>query len=46
MFAMSIYEEKVLAKVCLIHAEHMSLYNFIILKKKRDSNIGVFLWNL
>ena len=32
---MSISEEKVLAKVQLIHAEQMSLYNFIILSKKR-----------
>ena len=30
----SIYEKKVLAKVQLIHAEQMPLYNFVILKKK------------
>ena len=29
-----------------IHSEQMSLYNFIISRKKRDSNIGIFLWNL
>ena len=29
-----------------IHAEQMSLYNFIISRKKRDSNTCVFLWNL
>ena len=42
----SIYEKKISAEVRLIHAEQMSLYNFIILRKKRDSNTGVFLWNL
>ena len=42
----SIYEEKVSAKVWLIHAEQMSLYNFIILRKKRDSNTCVVQWNL
>ena len=42
----SIYEKKKLAEVWLICAEQMSLYNFIILKKKRDLNTGVFLWNL
>ena len=31
----SIYEKKNLAKVQLIHAEQMSLYNFIILRKKQ-----------
>ena len=30
----SIYQEKVSAEVQLIHAEQMSLYNFIIWKKK------------
>ena len=34
----SIYEENVWAKVRHIHAEQMPLYNFIILRKKRDSN--------
>ena len=43
---MSIHEKKFLAEVRLIHAEQMPLYNFIILRKKRDSNAGVFLWNL
>ena len=28
----SVYEKKVLAEVQLVHAEQMSLYNFIILK--------------
>ena len=42
----SIYEKNILAEVRLIHAEQMSLYNFIILSKKRDFNTGVFLWNL
>ena len=31
----SIYEKKILAEVLLIHAEQMSLYNFIILRKKQ-----------
>ena len=30
----SIYEKKISAEVRLIHAEQMSLYNFIILRKK------------
>ena len=30
----SIYEKKISAEVRLIHAEQMSLYNVIILKKK------------
>ena len=46
MFVTSIYEEKVSARVQLIYAEQISLYNFIILRKKRDSNKGVFLQNL
>ena len=33
-----------LAEAQLINAEQMSLYNCIILRKKRDSNTGVFLW--
>ena len=31
----SIYEKKVLADVRPIHAEQMSLYNFIVLRKKQ-----------
>ena len=31
----SIYEKKNSAEVRLIHAEQMSLYNFIILRKKQ-----------
>ena len=42
----SIYEKKISVEVPLIHAEQMSLYNFIILREKRDSNTSVFLWNL
>ena len=30
----SIYEKKISAEVRLIHAEQMSLYNFIVLRKK------------
>ena len=30
----SVYEEKISAKVWLIHAEKISLYNFIILRRK------------
>ena len=33
MFMTSIYEEKMSVEVRLIHAEQMSLYNFIILRK-------------
>ena len=51
---MSIQEKKILAELWLIHAEQMSFYNFIILKKKqwpatfskRHSSTGAFLWNL
>ena len=32
---MSIYEKIISAKVWLIHAEQMSLYNFINLRKKQ-----------
>ena len=32
----SIYEEKISAEVWLIHAEQMSLYNSIILRKKES----------
>ena len=42
----SIYKEKVSSKLRLIPAEQMSLCNLIISRKKRDSNTGVFLWNL
>ena len=35
----------ILAEVWLIQ-EEVSLYNFVILRKKRDSNTDVFLWNL
>ena len=31
----SIYEKKISAEVRLIHAEQLSLYNFIILRKKQ-----------
>ena len=34
------------AEVQIIQAEERSLYNFIILRRKGDSNMGVFLWNL
>ena len=37
MFMTSVCEENISAEVQLIHAEHMSSYNFIILRKKRDS---------
>ena len=39
-------EKKISAEVQLIQAEQMFLYNFIILRKTRDSNTVVFLWNL
>ena len=42
----SIYEKKISAEVPLIPAEQMYLYNFIILREKRDSNTCAFLWNL
>ena len=45
MFMRSIYEEKILAEVWLIHAEQVPLYNFIVLRTI-DSKTGVFLWNL
>ena len=35
MFMTSVYEKKISAEVRLIHAEQMSLYNFIILRKKQ-----------
>ena len=38
--------EKNLAEVWLINAGQMSLYNFLILRKERDSNTGVLLWYL
>ena len=31
----SIYEKKISTEVRLIHAEQMSLYNFVILRKKQ-----------
>ena len=31
----SIYEKKISAEVRLIHAEQLSLYNFMILRKKQ-----------
>ena len=34
-FMTSIYENKISAKVRLFHAEQMSLYNFIVLRKKQ-----------
>ena len=37
---MSIHQKKISAEVQLIHAEQMSLYNFIILCKKTDSDTG------
>ena len=42
----SIYEKKISAEVRLVHAEQMSFEEKIILRKKRGSNTGVFLWNL
>ena len=46
MFVMSVYEE-VSTKVQLINAEQMSLYNFIILRKKRDSEMfSCGIWEL
>ena len=35
-----------LVKVRIIQAQEKSFYNFVILRKKRDSNAVVFLWNL
>ena len=35
----SIYEKKISAEVRLIHAEQMSLYNFIILRKKQWTQV-------
>ena len=34
-----IYEEKISAKVRLIHAEQMPLYNFIILRTKQGTQM-------
>ena len=34
-FMTSLFEKKISAEVRLIHAEQMSLYNFIILRKKQ-----------
>ena len=38
--------EKKFGRSATCHEGQMSLYNFIILRKKRNSNTGVFLWNL
>ena len=35
----SICETKISAEVLLIHAEQMSLYNFIILRKKQQTQL-------
>ena len=35
----SIYEKKNSAEVRLVHAEQMSLYNFIILRKKQWAQV-------
>ena len=35
-----------LVELRIIQAQEKSFYNFVILRKKRDSNTGVFLWNL
>ena len=35
MFMTSIYEKNISAEVRLTHADQMSLYNFIILRKKQ-----------
>ena len=37
----SIYEKKISAEVRLIHAEQMSLYNFIILRKKQWAQMKI-----
>ena len=37
----SIYEKKTSAEVRLIHAEQMSLYNFIILRKKQWTQMKI-----
>ena len=42
----SVYGKKFQQKYAFCHAEQMTFYNFIILRKKRDSNTDVFLWNL
>ena len=39
----SIYKKKFSTEVRFIYAEQMPLYNFTILREKRDSNTGVFL---
>ena len=36
----SICEKKISAEVRLIHAEQMSLYNFIVLTKKQWTQLG------
>ena len=35
----SIYEKKISAEVRLIHAEQMFLYNFIVLRKKQQTQM-------
>ena len=37
----SFYEKKISAEVRLIHAEQMSLHNFIILKKKQWTQMKI-----
>ena len=37
----SVYEKKISAEVRLIHAEQMSLYNFIILRKKQWTQMKI-----
>ena len=39
----SICEKKILAEVWLIHAEQISSYNFIVLRKKQLTQFRVFL---
>ena len=38
---MSIYEKKISGKARLIHAEQISLYNFIILRKKQWTQMKI-----
>ena len=38
-FMTSICEKKISAEVRLIHAEQMSLYNFIVLRKKQKTQL-------
>ena len=41
MFMTSFYEKNISAEVRLIHAEQMSLYNFIILRKKQWTQMKI-----